>query len=62
MNFEFEYDTDTEQITIIYDGSTVLKVTFDDSKPVFKNFNKISDDAVEDLLKKFCKDLHALIG
>jgi predicted phosphoribosyltransferase len=60
MTFEFEYDNEAEQMTIIYDSSIVLKVFFDEGKPVYKNFNKIQDEEVENLLKKFCKDVYAL--
>ena len=62
MTFEFEYDPEVEQITIIYDSSTVLKVSFDDGKPVYKNFSKIQDEEIEALLKKFCKDVYTLAG
>lgn len=62
MTFEFEYDDETEQITIIYDSATVLKVLFDDGKPVYKNFSKLQDEEVENLLKKFCKDIFALMS
>lgn len=60
MTFEFEYDNEAEQMTIIYDSSIVLKVFFDEGKPAYKNFNKIQDEEVENLLKKLCKDVYAL--
>ena len=62
MTFEFEYDEETEQITITYDSSLVLKASFNEGKPVFKNFSKIDDEEIENLLKKLCKDIHALAG
>jgi hypothetical protein len=62
MTFEFEYDAGVEEITIIYDSSTVLKVSFDEGRAVFKNFSKIQDEEIEALLKKFCKDVYALAG
>ena len=55
MTFEFDYNTDTEQITIVYDGSSVLKASYDADKFVFSNFDKIGDDEMEVLLKSFCK-------
>lgn len=55
MTFEFDYNTDTEQITIVYDGSSVLKASYDADKFVFSNFDKIGDDEMEVLLKNFCK-------
>ncbi len=62
MTFEFDYDIDAEQITIVYDGSCVLKVNFDGEKPVFKNFEKLKDEEVENLLKTFCKNVHAVLA
>lgn len=62
MTFEFEYDVESEQITIIYDSSCTLKVSFGDGKPIFKNFDKIDDEEIENLLKKFCRDVHDLVG
>lgn len=62
MTFEFEYNSEIEQITIIYDSATVLKVSFDEGRPVYKNFSKIEDEEIENLLKKFCKDIHTIVG
>jgi hypothetical protein len=58
MTFEFEYDTETDQITIVYDGSCVLKVDFDDSRPVFRNFEKVGDEEIENILKNLCRSAH----
>ena len=55
MTFEFDYNTDTEEITIVYDGTYVLKASFDGDRIVFKNFEKIGDDDIEQLLKSFCR-------
>ena len=62
MRFEFDYDLDTDQITIVYDNVCVLKVDFDDERPVFRNFDKLPDDETEQLLKKFCRDVHAMLA
>jgi hypothetical protein len=55
MTFEFNYNTDTEEITIVYDGSYVLKASFDGDRVSFKHFEKIKDDEVETLLKNLCR-------
>jgi hypothetical protein len=55
MTFEFDYNTDTEEITIVYDGTYVLKASFDGDRIIFKNFEKIGDDDIEQLLKSFCR-------
>ena len=55
MTFEFDYDQDTDQITIIYDGSFVLKADFDGERPIFKNFDKVKDEEIELILKNLCR-------
>jgi hypothetical protein len=55
MTFEFDYDQDTDQITIIYDGSCVLKAEFDGERPIFRNFDKVGDEELEQILKNLCK-------
>ena len=55
MTFEFDYDTTTDRITIVYDGAYVLTADFDGEKPSFKNFEKINDDEVEHMLKNLCR-------
>lgn len=62
MTFEFDYDTDTEQITIVYDGTCVLTVDFDGEKPVFKNFDKIGDDEIEAMLRNLCKSAYNVLA
>ena len=57
MTFEFDYNTDTEQITIVYDSSHVLKASLDSDKYTFSGFDKIGDDEVEYLLKNFCRSM-----
>ena len=46
MTFEFDYNTDTDEITIVYDGACVLKSMFDGERVVFKNFEKLKDDEI----------------
>jgi hypothetical protein len=55
MTFEFDYNTDIDQITIIYDGAFVLTVDFDGEKPSFKNFDKIGDEDIENMLRNLCR-------
>ena len=62
MCFEFDYNADSEEITIIYDGSCVLRVDFDGEEPTFHNFNKVEDEDVEILLKKFCRQVYSVLS
>jgi hypothetical protein len=62
MTFEFDYDTDTDQITIVYDGTCVLTVDFDGEKPAFKNFDKIGDDEIETMLRNLCKAAYNVLA
>jgi len=55
MTFEFDYNTDTDQITIVYDGVCVLTSDFDGEKTTFRNFEKIGDEEVEHMLKNLCR-------
>ena len=55
MTFEFDYNTDTDEISIIYEGSFVLKAEFDGERVSFKNFDKVKDDEIEAMLKNLCK-------
>jgi hypothetical protein len=55
MTFEFDYDTATDRITIVYDGAFVLTVDFDGEKPSFKNFDKLDDEEIEIMLKNLCR-------
>jgi len=56
MTFEFDYNTDTDEITIVYDGACVLKSMFDGERVVFKNFEKLKDDEIEGMLKRLCRE------
>jgi hypothetical protein len=62
MTFEFDYNTETEQITIVYDGSFVLSADFDGERPVFKNFDKIQDEEIEQILKSLCKNMYGALA
>lgn len=62
MTFEFDYNTDTEEITIVYDGVFVLKASFDGDKVSFKNFDKLQDDETELLLKNLCRSAFNLLA
>jgi hypothetical protein len=62
MTFEFDYNTDTDQITIVYDGLCVLKADFDGEKPIFHNFEKIRDEEIEGLLKSLCRHAYDVLA
>jgi hypothetical protein len=61
MRFEFDYDTDTDQITIVYDGVFVLKVDFDGERPIYRNFDKLQDEEIEAVLKNLCKAAYGVL-
>jgi predicted phosphoribosyltransferase len=62
MTFEFDYNTDTDQITIVYDGACVLSSDFDGEKATFRNFEKIGDDEVESMLKNLCRAAYNVLA
>ena len=55
MTFEFDYNTDTDEITIVYEGAYTLKASYDGTRVIFKNFDKIEDELFEKILKNLCK-------
>jgi hypothetical protein len=61
MLFEFEYNADSDEASIIYDGAYLLKVEFDGDTPHFHGFEKLSDEDTENLLKKLCIDVRRLL-
>lgn len=61
MRFEFDYDTDTDQITIVYDGVFVLKVDFDGERPIFRNFERLQDEEIETVLKNLCRAAYGVL-
>jgi len=62
MTFEFDYDQNTDQITIVYDGSYVLKADFDGERISFKNFDKLQDEEIENILKNLCRATYNLLA
>ena len=62
MTFEFDYNTDTDEISIVYEGSFVLKAEFDGERPIFRNFEKIKDDEIETMLKNLCRAAFNVLG
>jgi len=62
MTFEFDYDTATDQITIVYDSAFVLTVEFDGEKPKFKNFDKIDDEDIENMLRNLCRNAYSVLA
>jgi len=55
MTFEFDYNLDTDEISIVYEGSFVLKAEFDGERPTFRNFEKVKDEEIEAMLKNLCR-------
>lgn len=55
MTFEFNYDAESEEISIIYDNYAPLKSYIDNGKIHFLGFEKIEDEDIENLLKNLCK-------
>lgn len=62
MTFEFDYNTDTDRITIVYDGSCVVTADYDGERVIFHHFDKIDDENVEKILKNLCKDFFNAIA
>ena len=62
MTFEFDYNTDADEITIVYDGTCVLKAYFDGDRVTFKNFEKLKDDDLELMLKNLCRSAFDVLG
>jgi hypothetical protein len=55
MTFEFTYDTEAEEIHIVYDNSIVLKASMENDKYSFQQFDRINDEQIESVLKNLCK-------
>jgi len=62
MTFEFDYNTDTDEITIFYDGSFVVSAEYDGEVVTFHNFSKIEDEAIAKLLKSFCREVYKVVA
>jgi hypothetical protein len=60
MTFEFTYDTESEEIHIVYDNFVVLKASQENNKYAFHNFEKIEDEEVETVLKNLCKQTFSI--
>lgn len=54
MNFEFNYDPESEEIHIIFDNCISLRAVQENGKIVYTNFNRIDDEDIEKLLKTLC--------
>ena len=57
MRFEFDYDIEIDQITIVYDGAFTLTASYDGSQVSFKNFDRLDDEDLENILKTFARQL-----
>ena len=62
MTFEFDYNTETDQITIVYDGVYTLSADFDGERVIFRNFSKIQDEDIENMLKSLCRSAFNLLS
>ena len=61
MRFEFDYDIETDQITIVYDGAFTLTADFDGDTVLFKHFEKIDDEQLENILKNLCREAFSVL-
>jgi hypothetical protein len=61
MNFEFNYDPESEEISITYDNSITLRAYQQSGKIIFVNFDRVDDPDIEDLLKNVCKNTYSLL-
>jgi hypothetical protein len=62
MTFEFDYNTDTDRITITYDGTHVLSADYDGEKVTFKNFDRVDDEGMETVLKNLCRATYNVLA
>ena len=62
MTFEFDYNDDTDKITITYDGTCVLTASFDGERPKFTGFEKLDDETLEIFFKGLCRSARALLA
>lgn len=62
MTFEFDYNMETDRITIVYDGSCVLTADHDGEQTVFHNFDKVDDEAVAKVLKNLCREVYGILA
>jgi len=61
MTFEFNYDPESEEISIIYDNYASLKADKDGGKIRYFNFEKVEDEDIEILLKGLCKQTFEIL-
>jgi hypothetical protein len=62
MRFEFDYDIEIDQITIVYDGAFTLTASYDGSQVSFKNFDRLDDEDLENILKNLCKSAFSALS
>lgn len=56
MTFEFDYNMDIDQITIVYDGAYVLTADYDGEVVHYHNFDRVEDETLAKILKTLCKE------
>ena len=54
MTFEFDYDTESEEIHITFDNCITMRAFQQNGKIVYVNFSNVDDEDIEELLKNFC--------
>lgn len=62
MRFEFDYDIEIDQITIVYDGAFTLTASYDGSQVSFKNFDRLDDEELENILKNLCRSAFSALS
>jgi hypothetical protein len=62
MRFEFDYDIEIDQITIVYDGAFTLTASYDGSQVSFKNFDRLDDEDLENILKNLCRSAFSALS
>lgn len=62
MRFEFDYDIETDQITIVYDGAFTLTANYDGEEVTFKHFDRLDDEQLEQILKNLCRSAFGVLA
>ena len=57
MDLNFSIDLDAGEVYGVVDNSVVFTVIKDDDEFIFKNFDRIDDDEVQEKLRAVCKIL-----
>lgn len=60
MDLSFSIDFDAAEVHGVIDGSITFTVIRDDESYIYRNFDRIDDDYVQDRIKEVCKILLAI--